>query len=71
MTVLIFKTNIQNQRMVNCLKPLFEHPVIADWSVDTEDCDNVLRIETDGPLTESDIIHMVSNLGIACEALTD
>ena len=72
MNVLVFKTNIQNQRMVDCLYPIFSDiPIVLDWSVDIEDCDNVLRIETNGNVTESDIIHMVSEIGIACEALPD
>lgn len=71
MNVLVFKTNIQNQRMADCLASILNHPVINDWSVDTEDCDKVLRIETTGNIDESDIIHMVTNIGIACEVLSD
>ena len=72
MEVLVFKTNIQNQRMKECLLPLFnEHPVINDWSVDTEDCDKVLRIESKGNLPAIEIIQMVNAIGIACEILSD
>ena len=72
MNVLVFKTNIQNQRMVDCLYPIFsDFPIILDWSVDIEDCDNVLRIVTTESIAESEIIHMIKNIGIACEILPD
>lgn len=72
MNVLVFKTNIQNRRMADCLEPVFSCvPVISEWSVDTEDCDKILRIETNGILSEEAIIDLVTNIGIACEALED
>ncbi len=35
------------------------------WSVDAEDCDCVLRIETDS-LTEGDIVHLLTQAGLEC-----
>jgi hypothetical protein len=72
MNILVFKTNIRTKKMVKSLTPLFHnYPIIAEWSVDTEDIDNVLRIATIGNLSETDVIHMVKDLGLNCEALTD
>ncbi|MBD3638467.1 MAG: hypothetical protein HUJ25_14035 [Crocinitomicaceae bacterium] len=72
MNVLVFKTNILNQRMVEYLSPLLaEHPEIINWSVDTEDVDKVLRIETNLDVSETEIIELVNAAGIACEVLKD
>jgi hypothetical protein len=70
MEVLVFRTNIQNQRMADYLKPILDSPSIATWSVDTEDCDNVLRIVSLG-LSEKEIIHQAKDIGIVCEILPD
>lgn len=70
MEVLVFKTNIQNQRMAEFLQPVLDNPSIISWSVDTEDCDNVLRVESIG-ITESEIISQTKAIGIVCEMLSE
>ncbi len=70
--LLIFKTNIATQKKVKAVRPVFNrHPIIADWSVDTEDIDKVLRIETAGNLNETDVINLLNPLGFYCEGLPD
>ena len=72
MELLILKTNIKNQKRVQKMMPVFNsHPVIRKWSVDTEDIDNVLRIEGTHHLNEKEIITMVQELGFYCEYLPD
>lgn len=72
MMVLLFKTNIQNQRMVDCLSPVFQNKeYIKEWSVDIEDNDHILRIVSEQLISEYEVIRMVNNIGIACEVLTD
>ncbi len=72
MQVLIFKTDIKTKKKVNAVKPVLNgHPAIYGWSVDTQDIDNVLRIEASGKLKESDVINMVAPCGFSCEVLPD
>ncbi len=69
--VLVFKTDIENHEKVKLLKPVFDelHSVI-EWSVDTQDVDKVLRIETKGSMTERKIIDLMSTIGVACMVMT-
>lgn len=70
--LLIFKTNIKTQKKVNAVKSIFfNHPTITGWSIDTNDIDNVLRIETAGQLEENDIIECIKSFGFSCEVLTN
>jgi hypothetical protein len=72
MKLLILRTNIKTKKKVKTIKPLFNnHPTIFNWSVDTEDIDNVLRIEAQDNLSENEIIHLVKTCGFYCEALPD
>lgn len=72
MELLIFKTDIKTKKKVKMVKPLLINAsFIKDWSIDTEDIDNVMRIETIGNLNESDIIRMMNTCGFQCEALVE
>lgn len=72
MKLLIFRTDIKTKKKVKSLKPLFkEQATINKWTVDTEDIDNVLRIEAAENLTENDIIYLLNNQGFYCEPLVD
>ncbi len=69
MELIILKTDLNNALHVTKFKPLFDlHPSIIDWHVDTEDSDNVLRIET-SELKELDIIQLLTSYGINSEPL--
>lgn len=72
MKLLIFKTNIESYEriaMVNTI--LAGSPQVQSWSVDTEDIDNVLRIEADNEATESLFAELIEATGLECEALPD
>ncbi len=72
MKVLIFKTDIESEPGVDLVKPhLNDHPIITRWSIDTEDVDNVLRIEALRTLQEREVIELVSEHGFQCEELPD
>lgn len=72
MKLLIFKTNIANDFKVRKVNSLFAYtPEILDWSVDMEDRDKVLRVEASDTSNEHDIIELVENCGLSCEALPD
>lgn len=67
----LFKTNIKGKEDKEQLAPIFKTiPEILRWSVDCEDCDCVLRIET-LEVDESQIISTVQSLGFHCELLPD
>ncbi len=56
--------------MVKLVKAIFNnHPFISDWSIDTEDIDNVLRIEATRMLNENEIITQMRTNGFYCEVL--
>lgn len=72
MKLIILRTDIKTRKKVKTVRPLFNSlPTIKRWSVDTEDIDNVLRIEAEDNTEESDIIHLVKTYGFYCEALPD
>ena len=72
MEILIFKTNIETNKKVDLLMPVFLNNVdILDWNIDIEDIDNVLRVETNNNVKEHDIISLVKSEGFLCEVLSD
>ncbi len=72
MELLIFKTNLKTRKKVRHIKSILNrHPNIIDWTVDQEDIDNVMRIETIGSIDETDIINLMKPHGVFCEELPD
>jgi hypothetical protein len=72
MKLLIFKTDIKTKKMVKAVKPILNNnSVIVNWSIDTKDIDNVLRIEASENLNEDDIIDLIKPSGFGCEILMD
>ena len=70
--LLILKTNIKTEENVQRVAPIFNaHRAILNWSVDTEDIDNVLRIEATQDLSEEHIIQLMSTHNFCCEELPD
>ena len=70
MNVIILRTNIKTKRKVKSLVQVFDnHSGIKRWNVDTEDVDNVLRIESNKSLKEKEIIHLIHSHGFSCEEL--
>ncbi len=72
MKLLIFRTDIKTKKKVKDIKNLLNtHTTITNWSVDTEDVDNVLRIEASENLYEKDVINLMNTQGFYCEPLKD
>jgi len=72
MNVLVFKTDIKTAERLQAVSPLLNnHPTVTGWSIDTEDIDNVLRIEHSGLLNETDVIQLMSTYGFTCQLLPD
>jgi hypothetical protein len=67
----VFKTNVTNTTEIETLKPFLDtHLENAKWNFDLEDCDNILRIESQIKVTETTIILLQDN-GYECEELPD
>ncbi|KAB7732075.1 hypothetical protein F5984_07630 [Rudanella paleaurantiibacter] len=69
MDVLVFKTDLTQQHL-----PLLTHTLaplggLLRWSVDWEDCDRVLRVESND-LPSQVVIRELEQLKISCEELT-
>ena len=72
MELLIFKTNIETLQEVKVINQLFNtHQSIADWWVDIEDIDRVMRIELSGLLAEKEVVKLMHTLGFECNPLMD
>ena len=70
MHFLILKTNLDSDQGVDAIRPILNlHPSIIDWNIDTEDIDNVLRIEALQTIADLDIILLLNQFGVASETL--
>lgn len=68
----ILRTNIKTKKSLKTIKPfLNNHPNIIEWTIDTEDIDNVLKVEATSKLSEHDIINEIKQQGFYCDALED
>lgn len=67
-TVYVFKTDVQTAAQHQALNVLGDLKGIRDWSIDLEDCDNVLRVVGSGIMAEN-IIRIMDQLGFYCEEL--
>ena len=67
--VLVFKTNVNSSSKVKRVAPklnkLFPN---SKWNFDLEDCDRILRFESDYDI-KKEIIILMRILGFECEAL--
>ena len=69
--VLIFQTNISQQKDVEKAGILLSsNSAIHDWNIDTDDKDNVLRVETNR-LSSEDVIALIEKIGFECQELQD
>jgi hypothetical protein len=71
MDILVFKTDIKQEHDLEKLASvLMEEPRINRWTIDNEDIDNVLRIESN-QLDPTDVILLIKQSGYCCEELAD
>lgn len=66
-TVLVFKTSVAGQRDIRQLQHKLNQLVNGSgcWNFDLEDCDNILRVETQG-LKANSISQLLENHGHSC-----
>ena len=70
MLIHVLKTDLKSFQVVESIAPILDlHPAIKEWSVDTEDIDNVLRIVSDNELEEQQINLLLSQYGVQSQAL--
>lgn len=69
-TVLVFKTSVKEHDEVKQLRPLLNKLICQNgkWNFDLEDCDNILRVETQ-QLKPMHISATLQQLGFYCEEL--
>ena len=68
----ILKTSIESENNLKRLFSLFTFcPEIYDWSVDLEDIDKVLRVETSENIELVAIKELLQIINIRCEELPD
>ncbi|MBO0323598.1 hypothetical protein J0X14_14910 [Muricauda sp. CAU 1633] len=68
--VLVFKTSVTGKDEVKKLQPLLNRLVNQNgyWNFDLEDCDNILRVETQS-LSAPIIASLLQKSGFNCEEL--
>lgn len=72
MKLFILKTDISSRRQLDRLAPVFEqNKCIRRWTVDLEDIDKVLKVETNNDSEQNELIRLVRDQGIYCEELAD
>ena len=72
MNVLIYRTSISNQSQVVKLNKLLQNaPRINKWTVDLDDIDKVLRMETDDNVKDEEILDLLNSNNLHCEVLSD
>lgn len=69
MDVLIFRTNLTRRRLNALHQPLSDLLKGARWTIDWEDCDRVLRIETN-EIAATTVETCLRTVGVYCEELT-
>ncbi len=69
-TVLVFKTSVSKQEEVKKIRPLLNKLTYrnGNWNFDLEDCDNILRVETQ-KLQPGKIATALQTHGFYCEEL--
>jgi hypothetical protein len=67
--ILVFKTNIQTENDKLLVQPVLDnHSCIAQWNIDQQDIDCVLRVVTD-TLTPQQVISVIKQHGFDCAEL--
>lgn len=68
--VLVFKTNLSTVVDFLVAKWLLDSfPGVMEWSLDQDDCDNVLRVVGKPNLNEFKIMNLVDTIGYHCKPL--
>jgi hypothetical protein len=66
MEIFVLKTNIKREDLSRIKQTLDTLPSIKKWTIDFEDCDHVLRIESTSENILAIVISEVEALGLVC-----
>ncbi|WP_108423102.1 hypothetical protein [Flagellimonas amoyensis] len=69
-TVLVFRTSVLGKGHIRTLRPLLNQLIDRNgyWNFDLEDCDNILRVETQNVQAHT-ISTLLEKNGFCCEEL--
>ncbi|MDO6674436.1 hypothetical protein Q4517_02605 [Tenacibaculum sp. 1_MG-2023] len=69
-TVLVFKTSITKSKEIKIVQPTLNRLIAKNdrWNFDLEDCDNILRIETQ-IVKANAVLKALQHHGFYCEEL--
>jgi hypothetical protein len=69
--IFVFKTSVSDNPAIKNLQPLLDNYLPnSKWNFDLEDCDNILRIESQIVVTGT-IINLLKDNGYDCDELPD
>ena len=69
--IYVFKTSVTTEKDIQTIQPNLNVLLPkAKWNFDLEDCDRILRIDSQIENSEA-IIKLLNNSGFKCEELTD
>ncbi|MEO1010327.1 MAG: hypothetical protein AAFX53_03420 [Bacteroidota bacterium] len=69
-TILVFKTSVESKRQIRWLATNLNRLLNTNgrWNFDLEDCDNILRVETQHPDANA-VSRLLLAKGFSCEEL--
>ncbi|WP_010521519.1 hypothetical protein [Aquimarina agarivorans] len=69
--IFVFKTSISSKKTIKLLTPhLNKLLAVSDWNFDLEDCDNILRINSQINIVKK-TIEILNDIGFECEELPE
>lgn len=69
--IYVFKTSVKSRQDINRLNPYLSKIIgPSNWNFDLDDCDKVLRIDSENDY-KSEIIALLRNFNFDCDELTD
>jgi len=69
--IYVFKTSVKTPKAVNQLKYQLNKSLnISHWNFDLEDCDKILRIESESNIKE-EVVNLLQKNNFICEELPD
>ncbi len=72
MQLIILKTNISTPKALKTIAPCFNyHPEIIDWSIDWQESDHVLRIESTEKFSIQETLKYIELMGFQGETMLD